>query len=358
MPFDWNQDFEQLSVVHQEVQISEGFSEFLHTKYEAKVNDVQLADASVTIDDYSNDGRTVHIVMNRAELKQIRELAMKSSDSEMFFELSSSKDLGLPLESTTPDLRYRVNLSWEPEIIRAGEDTTFFLKTNELFTDKSNKNIEYDIEMLHDGNQIYKEHISGSVNSETPDEIQFNFSPENIGTVTFNMFDIEGNSLSHVSFLVVVKPQDVAKFPIKLESISKSNPNDGRYVVDLTWFPSTLNLGESEFIMTFYEKDTGATIKDVIYDFVLIKDGEEIHRKAGIASAGGTFENFVFVEKEAGDITIRIEKIAGSDEYVEVTVNVVPEFGLLSLLILSIAFVVIMIVSKTREKTIVWRHEL
>ncbi len=346
MPFDWNQDFEQLSVVHEEVVISKDFSEFLHTKYEAKVNGVKLKDADVTIDDYSADGRTVHIVLSQKELKEIREQAMQESASQMFFELGPSSDMGLPLEATTPDMRYRVWLSWEPEIIKAGEDVTFFLKTDELFTDKSNKDIDYEVEILSDETQIYKEHFAGSVNTEILDSFQYKFSSEDVGTVKFDMFDIEGNSLSHVDFLVVVNPQDGAKFPIKLESVSESNPDSGNYRVDLTWFPNTLELGESEFIMTFYDKNTGLTVGDVTYDFVLIKNGTEIHRKSGVASGGGTFENFVFVEKEAGDVTIRIESIAGTDEYAEIAVNVVPEFGAVTVLVLMVSVLAAIFASK------------
>jgi len=358
MPFDWNQDFEQISVVHQEVIISQGFSEFLHTKYEAKVNGIQLGDVDVTIDDYSSDGRTVHIVLTQKELKQIREQAMQESTSQMYFELGPSNDAGLPLEAVTPDMKYRVWLSWEPKVIRAGENVTFFLKTDELFTDKSNKNIEYNVKISSDENQIYKEHFAGSVNIESPDSFQYNFSSDNIGTVKLDMFDIEGNSLSHVNFLVVVNPQDIAKFPIKLESISELNPDGGKYAVDLTWLPNTLELGKSEFIMSFYHKDTGLTVGDVTYDFVLIQNGTEIHRNSGVANGGETFENFVFVEKEVGDVTIRIEKIAGTDEYVEITVNVVPEFDLLVMLVLVVAFVIVVIVSKTEKKLTVYNNNL
>ena len=350
MPFDWNQDFDQLSVVHEEVGISKDFSEFLHTKYEAKVNGVKLKDADVTIDDYSADGRTVHLVLSQKELKEIREQAMQESTSQMFFELGSSNDAGLPLEATTPDMKYNVWLSWEPQIIKTGDDVTFFLKTNELFTDKSNKNIEYKIKITSNENPIYEEDFTGSVNIETSDSFRYKFSSENTGTVQLDMFDIEGNSSSNVTFLVVVNPQDIAKFPIKLESTSESNPDGGNYRVDLTWFPNTLQLGESEFIMTFYDKNSGLVVGDVAYDFVLVQNGTEIHRKSGVASGGGTFENFVFVEKEAGDVTIRIEDIAGTDEYAEITVNVVPEFDLLVLLVLGVAFVVVVIASKTGKK--------
>ncbi|WP_428323735.1 PEFG-CTERM sorting domain-containing protein [Nitrosopumilus sp.] len=108
--------------------------------------------------------------------------------------------------------------------------------------------------------------------------------------------------------------------------------------------------------MSFYDKDTGITSGNVSYDFVLVQNGTEIHRKSGIANGGGTFENFVFVEKEAGDVTIRIEKIAGTDEYVEITVNVVPEFDLLALLVLGVAFVIVVILSKTGKKLPVYRN--
>jgi len=348
MPFDWKQDLEQLSVVHQEVRISEGFSEFLHTKYYAIINNVSLPDTAVTIDDYSLDGRTVHIVITQEGLKQIKDQAMRDSDSKMNFELGKSSDVGLPLEAVTPDMRYRVFLSWEPEIIKAGEIVTFFLKTNELFTDKSNKNIEYEVAMSYNDNQIYQEHVSGTVNSEKPDEFQFKFSPENTGTIKLDMFDIEGYSLSNVNFLVVVNSEDNALFPIKLSSISESNPDEGKYDVDLTWFPSILSLGESEFIMTFYQKDTALPVNDVTYDFVLIKNGTEIHRKSGFASTGGTFENFVFVEGETGDLIVRIEKIAGTDEYVEILINVTPEFPLGASIIFGIITLSMLVALKTK----------
>lgn len=348
MPFDWNQDFEQLSVVHQEVRLAEGFSEFLYTKYEAKVNDILLPAEVVTIDDYSLDGRTVHMVLNREVLNQIKEQAIQKSDSEMYFELGPSQGDGFPLEAVTPDYRYRVNLSWEPEVITPGEDITFFVKTDEIFTDKTNKNLEYDLEIHQNENIIYAERISGSVNTDEADVFQYNFSTDNIGTVKFVLSEIEGFSLANVSFLVAVNAPETAKFPITLESMSESNPDEGKYLVDLTWFPDTLKLGESEFIMTFYQKDSGLTTGDITYDFVLIKNGTEIHRKSGLASGGGTFENFVFVEKESGDVTIRIESIGGTDEFAEIQVNVAPEFPLGVSIVFAIILISIIIIFKTK----------
>lgn len=240
MPFDWNQDFKQLSVVHEEIIISEEFSEFFHTKYGAKVNDISLRDEIITVDDYSSEGRTVHIVVNKEELKQIKEQAIRKSDSKIFFELGPSKDIVLPLA--------------EPM---------------------------------------------------------------------------------------------TSKFPIKLQSISKTNPNEEGYDVDLTWFPAVLIPGEeSEFVFTIYEKNSKIPVSDAYYEFVLTQNNEEIFRKAGTAPAGGNFEDFLFSEDNAGEISVKLDRINKSDEYVEITVNVVPEFGLFSSLVLGIAFVMVLIIGR------------
>jgi len=348
MPFDWNQDLEQISVVHQEIRIPKDFSELVYTKYEAKANDVSLQDNSVTIDDYSNDGRTVHVVINKEELKQIKDQATQKSDSKIYFELGPSKDIVLPLEAVTPDLRYRAYLSWEPETVIANEDVTFLLKLEELYTDKSNKYVKYTVKMNHKEKELFQKHVSGTVNTETPDVLQYKFAPDDIGTVIFDVIDIEDYPLSNVSFLVTVQPQETSKFPITLTSISELNPNKGKYLVDLTWFPESLELGESEFVMTILEKNTGIPVKGATYDFVLIKNGTEIYRKSGMASAGGSFENFVFVENESGDVNLRIEKIAGTDEYVEIPINVAPEFPLGALIIFATLLIFVTVASKVK----------
>ena len=40
MPFDWNQNFEQLTVIHEEVRVPNTFGEFLSTKYNSYVNGI------------------------------------------------------------------------------------------------------------------------------------------------------------------------------------------------------------------------------------------------------------------------------------------------------------------------------
>jgi len=347
MPFDWNQNLEQLTVVHEEIQIPPSFSEFLYTKYEAKINGILLDDDSVTIDDYSSKGRTIHILANKETLKLVREQAMEKSNSVMYFELGPSKDIATSLEGNTPDLRYKIFLSWSPQTIQPGKETTFFLKIDEMFTDKSPKEIQYDISLSQQEKIIYNKHVYGFVNSGNPDQFKFTFTPENEGTIKLDINDIQGNFLSRANFLVVVESKEAKEFPIRVQSMSKSG-SDGSYNVDLTWFPNSLGLGESEFVITFYDKNSGVPVRGATYDFVLIKDGKEIHRKSGMASAGGTFENFVFVEGETGDLTLRIEKINGIDDYAQIQINVAPEFSFAVPILLGFLICFTILVSKTK----------
>ena len=348
MPFDWNQNFDQLSVVHEEIQIPENFSEFLHTKYEAKINGIMLDEESVTIDDYSSKGRTVHIVASKETLQQIREQATIKSDSKMYFDLGPSQKITLPLEAVTPDLRYRIFLSWEPETIHSGQQVSFLLKIEELFKDKLPKEIRYKVALSHEGKTVLETPVLGSTNSENSDKVSFQFSPEDEGTFKLDIFDIEENPLSKANFLIVVKPQQSQQFPIRMESTQPSGSGNGMYNVDLTWFPNSLGLGESEFVITFYNKNTGLPVRGVSYDFVLIQNGQEIHRKSGFANAGGTFENFVFVEGETGDLTLRIEKIDGTEDFVEIPIRVAPEFPFATSILLGILIFSTILISKTK----------
>ena len=166
------------------------------------------------------------------------------------------------MEAITPDLRYRIFLSWEPESIQSNQDVTFYLKIEEMFAKRSEKEIEYEVTLSQEGKTIFDDKILGLANSDKPDNLKFQFSPNNIGTIKLDVFDIEGNSLSKANFLIVIKPQQSQDFPIMLESMPEKESGEGKYIVDLTWFPNTLGLGESEFVITFYDKNTDLPVRE------------------------------------------------------------------------------------------------
>jgi len=208
MPFDWNQDLEQLSVVHQELRIPNTFGDFLFTTYESSVNNISLPVDSITIDDYSFEDRTIHIVLNQELLKQIRNDASKISSNQMNFQLKPSDDVKFPLEFATPDLRYKVFLSWEPEIIHTGEEITFFVSLEEIFSDQIKKLVEYDLTIIQEDSEIFSKHLIGNVNSEKPNSHKIQFDDAQAGTANFVLSNIGENSLSKGNFIIVINQND------------------------------------------------------------------------------------------------------------------------------------------------------
>ena len=142
------------------------------------------------------------------------------------------------------------------------------------------------------------------------------------------------------------------EFPIRQTSL-KSNGDPGNYFVDITWFSSPLQIYEqSEFILTIYDKETLLPVYDAKYDFVLVSaDNKEIFRKSGLASAGGSFENYRFAEKDLGGAMLRIENINNSGEFIELPINVTPEFPLGVILILPLSLFGIVLFSRFRNST-------
>ena len=108
--------------------------------------------------------------------------------------------------------------------------------------------------------------------------------------------------------------------------------------VDLTWEPPEVAPGEStNFIFTIRDGSTGDPLRRSSYDFVIVQDGREIHRAAGDAAVGGSFERFTFAEEQAGPTVIRFEDIRGTGMSTEFALVVVPEFSSAAVLVLAAA---------------------
>ena len=298
MPFDWNQDFEQLSVVHQEIRVPNTFGAFLSTTYTSIVNDISLSSDVITIDDYSFEDRTIHIVLNQELIKEIHEQAMIDSDSVMNFELRPSQEVTFPLEFATPDLRYKVFLSWEPEIIHSLEEITFFVTFEELFSDKSQKLIEYDLTIIQNDSEIYSKHLVGNANSLNPNSHKILFDSDQSGTANFVLSNINGHSLSKGNFIIVIHPFDQAQTYSIIPSWIKNNAgwwakdtiDDDSFIQGIQFLikegivqiPNTIKNSESKSseIPSWIKNNAGWWAKDTIDDdsFIqgiqfLIKEG-------------------------------------------------------------------------------------
>jgi len=127
---------------------------------------------------------------------------------------------------------------------------------------------------------------------------------------------------------------------------------DEQFQVDLSWDPPIIEPDENiKFIFTIRDPVTLGPLRQSSYDFVLIQNGEEIHRTSGVAQIGGDFEDYTFSEDSAGPVSVRLENIRGTGESTEIVVKVVPEFGPIALIILAVSIVSVIVVNK-KTKTI------
>ncbi|CAI9831121.1 MAG: peptidase [Nitrosopumilus sp.] len=129
-----------------------------------------------------------------------------------------------------------------------------------------------------------------------------------------------------------LRSTDVLEFPLSAFTL------DEEFEVSLSWNPVEIEPGsETEFVFTIRDGATGEPLRNSDYTMVLLSSGEEIHRASGTAQIGGYFERFTFSEDHAGPVTVRFEDIRGTGKETEFGIVVVPEFGLLYLVLAASA---------------------
>jgi predicted secreted protein with PEFG-CTERM motif len=128
-----------------------------------------------------------------------------------------------------------------------------------------------------------------------------------------------------------------------LEAYTKSED----FKVHLSWDPMDVEPGvDTNFIFTIRDGRTNEPLRSSDYTFVIIQNGEEIHRVSGKAQVGGEFEKFTFTEDQTGPTVIKFENIRNTGQETEFVLVVVPEFGTIALLILVISTMSIIFVTR------------
>ena len=128
-----------------------------------------------------------------------------------------------------------------------------------------------------------------------------------------------------------------------LEAYTKSED----FKINLSWDPLEIEPGiATNFIFTIRDGRTNEPLRSSDYTFVLIQNGEEIHRASGIAQIGGEFEKYTFGEDQTGPTIIKFENIRNTGQETEFGLVVVPEFGTIALLVLSISIFSVIFVTK------------
>jgi hypothetical protein len=350
MPYDWSpENIAQTNVVHQEIHIPKTFPELLVTKYDGMVNGIPIPESAITVDDFTTDSRIVHIVLNQKELYEIVDSIQDKSKME--FTVSPSAQDKFPLLAYTSNAVFQTGLSWEPTPIMPGQKTRFFVDITRYFAPKIQEDAKFDFVVKQHGKELYRESVTGLIGA--PEKTNFHdyaFSEQNLGPAIISIESINGEKLSSVDYVVVVRPQEEKKtFPIRIPSATPDG-TQGNYFVDLTWIPENLRPGEAEFIFTIYDRNL-QPVPNAEYDFALIQGNAPIYQKTGIAKAGGSFEDVTFFEENKGPVTLVIQDINASGESIEFPIAVTPEFPLGWILVLVVMFSGVIVQSKIIKKT-------
>lgn len=355
MPYEWTEkNIAQTNVVHQEIHIPKTFAELLVTKYDATVNGIPIPESAVTIDDYTTDSRVVHLVLYQKEISSI--VNSVSDKSTMTFTVTPSKQEKFPLDAFTHNAIFETGLSWDPAPIQPGQNTRFFVDISRYFAPRVQEDAKFDFVIKQHGSELFRKSVSSKIGAqEKTNYIDYEFSDKNLGPVVVSIEKINGEELSSVDYVVVVTPKDTKKtFPIRIQSV-KSDGTTGKYFVDVTWVPETLQPGETEFIFTIYDKSM-QPVPQASYDFVLMQNGKQVYNKSNTAKAGGSFEDVTFFENNKGPMNLRLENINNSGEYIDLPIAVTPEFPIGWLVVLIVVFSMILAPNLVKKTGYILRH--
>lgn len=146
------------------------------------------------------------------------------------------------------------------------------------------------------------------------------------------------------NIVFTLSTSDKTAFP--LEAYTKSED----FKVNLSWDPVNLEPGiETNFIFTIRDGRTNDPLRNSDYTFVIIQNGQEIHRVSGVAQVGGEFEKYTFAEDQTGPTIIKFENIRNTGQETEFGMVVAPEFGTIAIIILGIAMIGIIGIARKYE---------
>jgi len=147
--------------------------------------------------------------------------------------------------------------------------------------------------------------------------------------------------------IFTLTPSDKPGFPLTAFTRSED------FQVDLSWDPMEIQPGvKTNFIFTIRDGKTGEPMRSSDYTFVILQNGNEVHRVTGTAQVGGDFEQYEFGEDQTGPTIIRFENIRNTGQETEFGFVVAPEFGSIAMLILVISIIGVVFVTRRRSYVI------
>lgn len=122
----------------------------------------------------------------------------------------------------------------------------------------------------------------------------------------------------------------------------------GTYSANIYWWPSPTQ-SNNEFVVTILDANH-AVISSASYTFAVFGDGDVAKKGEGQSSTG---KMYAYQFEKSGSYTLRVSNINGSGEYIEIPIQVTPEFPLSLMLVAAVAVGTVATLSRIRSTRLV-----
>ena len=192
MPFEWDPGIiDQIETVHVEFGIPDTFGGLLVADFEAKVNGIALSRNTITVDDYFDGYRVVHIVILRGELRTMYDIL---GDDAGMMEFVARPVPGSPYSSVTSNGQYRILASVDPPGLPAGQEAVVSFNITNIFLRSLIEEVPYRMSVIHDGATL---HTQSGVSSDEGSVTARLSVPDGVsGPGELRFYEIDGNDLA------------------------------------------------------------------------------------------------------------------------------------------------------------------
>ena len=203
MPFEWSKEnVNQTSIVHEELTLPKTLGDLMVPAFSGKVNGFEIPERAITIDDFSEVQRIIHIVLNQDDLLELYQ-KQKDGINTMNFLLKPLHE-NLPLSTVTGNGQFRIVLDWEPKEVSSGIKVIFYFDIMEVFLKDKPVSVSYDLSIVHDGKVLFTQNGISTNSKEEHNKAEFVIPKDVKGVITIQFNNLNGNSLARVGLPIVV----------------------------------------------------------------------------------------------------------------------------------------------------------
>ena len=126
--------------------------------------------------------------------------------SKMEFSISPSTQEKFPISAYTKNAIFEIGLSWEPTPIMSEQKTRFYVDITRYFAPKVQEDAKFDFVIKQKNKELYRKSVKGLIGAlEKTNFYDYSFTKDNLGPVILSIEKINGEEMSSVDYVLVVK---------------------------------------------------------------------------------------------------------------------------------------------------------